>query len=207
MARRSPLGFLRSLNTLAYLPLASKAPTYGRLVYALLRDDRIPWSKKAVLALGAAYVVSPVDLVPEFIPIIGALDDVAVIVLTLDIFLESVPRALMDEKLAELEIDRAELDHDLGQVRRYVPKPVRHLAMRLPGAIEAVGSVVQRSGIERRLRDWIDQDEERARTARPVGGTTARKTAASARSPGSTSGSSAKSTTSSTSTSRKSSSS
>jgi uncharacterized membrane protein YkvA (DUF1232 family) len=182
--RRGPLGFLRSLNTLAYLPLASRAPTYGRLVYALLRDDRIAWSKKAVLAVAAGYVVSPIDFVPEMIPILGALDDVAVIVLALDIFLESVPRTLLNEKLAELDIDPAELEHDLEQVRRYVPKPIRRLAMRLPGAIDSIGSAVKRSGLDRRVREWIDQDEtERVRRARPVGSkrSTATKSSSTAR--------------------------
>jgi hypothetical protein len=112
------------------------------------------------------------------IPILGALDDVAVIVLALDIFIESVPRTLLNEKLAELEIDPAELEHDLEQVRRYVPKPIRRLAMRLPGALDTVGSAVKRSGLDQRVREWIDQDDtERVRRARPVGGkrTAARK--------------------------------
>jgi len=157
--RRGPLGFLRTLNTLAYLPLASRAPTYGRLVYALLRDDRIAWSKKAVLAVAAGYVVSPIDFVPEMIPILGALDDVAVIVLALDIFIESVPRTLLNEKLAELEIDPAELEHDLEQVRRYAG-----LMERVVEVDQAVFAALQPADIAR----VILQNAVRSATIRPA---------------------------------------
>lgn len=166
------MGFLRSLNRLAYLPLATRAPTYGRLVLALVRDERIPWSTKAVLAVAAGYVVSPIDLIPEALPIVGALDDVAVIVLALDVFLERIPRSILDEKLRQLGIDPSELEGDLRQVRQYVPKPIRRLALRVPDAIEAVGAAAQRVGLDQRIRAWIDEDGRRARKARPVRGRT-----------------------------------
>ena len=151
------------------MPLASRAPTYGRLLAALVRDERIPASRKAVLAVGAGYLALPIDLIPERIPVIGALDDLAVVVLALDIFLESVPPELLDEKLVELDIDRAQLDRDLAQVRRFVPGPVRRAFARLPDVLEEVGSLARRSGVDERVRTWINSDRERAQRARPVG--------------------------------------
>ena len=155
---RGPLGLVRTLNYLAFMPLASRMPMYGRLILALLRDDRIPTSQKAVLGLAVGYLALPLDLIPEAIPIVGAIDDVAVAVLAIDVFLERVPRALLDEKLAELEIDRAELDKDLAQVRRLVPSPIRKAAMRLPEALASAGSLIERTGLERRLRSWIREE-------------------------------------------------
>jgi uncharacterized membrane protein YkvA (DUF1232 family) len=155
---RGPLGLVRTLNYLAFMPLASRMPMYGRLILALLRDDRIPTSQKAVLGLAVGYLALPLDLIPEAIPIVGAIDDVAVAVLAIDVFLERVPRALLDEKLAELEIDRAELDKDLAQVRRLVPSPIRKAAMRLPEALASAGSLIERTGLERRLRNWIREE-------------------------------------------------
>jgi uncharacterized membrane protein YkvA (DUF1232 family) len=154
---RGPLGLIRTLNYMAFLPLAARAPTYGRLVLALLGDKRIPWSRKAVLGIAAGYLASPLDVIPEFIPLIGAIDDVAVVVLALDIFLEGIPRDLLDEKLDELGIDRRELDGDLERVRRVVPRPVRRVAMRLPDALAGAGSLIRRSGVDRRLRSWITE--------------------------------------------------
>ena len=129
---------LRVLNWLPFVPLAGKAPIYARLLWALASDSRVPATRKALLGLAGAYIVSPFDLVPERIPFIGALDDVAVMVLAIDVFLEGLPETLVQEKLVELGIPRSELDEDLARVRRVVPKPVRALVARVPGLLDRV---------------------------------------------------------------------
>lgn len=125
-------------------PLAARAPIYGRLLLNLVADPRIPLSRKAILGAGAAYLVFPIDLVPDFLPVVGRIDDLAVIVLALDLFLESVPPAILYEKLNALDIDPRELERDLARVRRFVPRPVRALAMRLPNFVESVAAAVRR---------------------------------------------------------------
>ena len=162
------LGFVRTLNYLAFMPLASRAPTYGRLLLELLRDERIPASRKAVLGLAVGYLAVPVDLIPERVPLLGALDDLAVVVLALDVFLDSVPPELLSEKLEELDIDEEVLERDLARMRGYVPRPIRGLARRLPDALSAAGSLARRSGVEARLSEWLTNDGRRARRARPV---------------------------------------
>lgn len=47
----------------------------GRLLWRVARDPRVPWTAKAVAGGAAAYVISPIDLVPDFIPGVGQLDD------------------------------------------------------------------------------------------------------------------------------------
>lgn len=143
---------MRALNLLAFLPLASKAPLYGRLLLALVADPRVPPARKALLGVAAAYVASPLDVFPERIPVLGALDDIAVVVLAVDAFLDGLPEDLVREKLDELGIDRRELDADLERVRRTVPRSVRRLAARIPGAIEGLVSIAADRGLERRLR-------------------------------------------------------
>ena len=154
--------FARGLGWLSFLPLASRAPDYGRLLVALARDERIPTSSKALLAGAAAYTVLPVDLIPDVIPVIGRLDDAVIVVLAIDLFLESVPRAVLNEKLAELDIDRESLDSDLARMRRLVPRPVRAAARRLPAAVRGVEQLVERSGVVPAARRWIDEANERA---------------------------------------------
>jgi uncharacterized membrane protein YkvA (DUF1232 family) len=58
--------------------LLSFIPNVARLFRDLLRDDRVPRSSKSLLVLGAAWIASPIDLIPEFLPAIGPLDDVVV---------------------------------------------------------------------------------------------------------------------------------
>jgi uncharacterized membrane protein YkvA (DUF1232 family) len=152
----------RSLNLIAFLPLASRAPIYGRLVWSLLRDDRVPPAQKAILAVALGYIALPFDILPDRLPIIGALDDVAVVVIAVDLFIDGVPAALLDEKLEALGIERAWLDRDLAQFRRYVPRQVRQLLRLIPEAIEAVGDAIIGTGADRRLRDWILKEERPA---------------------------------------------
>jgi uncharacterized membrane protein YkvA (DUF1232 family) len=162
MARSKSRGssVLRMLNFVPFLPLAGRAPMYARLLWALATDPRVPLARKALLGLAGAYIVSPVDIVPERIPIVGAIDDVAVMVLAIDVFLEGLPESLLAEKLDELGIPRSELDEDLARVRRVVPRPVRAVIARVPGFIERVAARVVESGM---------QDRVRAATARRVG--------------------------------------
>lgn len=158
MARRNRSlggGLLRALNFVPFLPLAGRAPLYGRLLWALISDPRVPASRKALLGLAGAYIVSPVDLVPERIPLIGAIDDVAVMVLAIDVFLEGLPEGLVTEKLVELGIPPSELEADLARVRRLVPRPVRALAARVPHALDRIARHVADSGVEQRVRDQI----------------------------------------------------
>jgi uncharacterized membrane protein YkvA (DUF1232 family) len=143
--KKSRSGVARVLNLAPFMPLAGRAPMYGRLLWALARDPRVPVTRKAVLALAGLYIVSPIDLVPERIPFLGAVDDVAVMVLAIDVFLEGLPDELLKEKLDELGIPQSELDSDLKRVRRMVPKPLRSMISRVPAFLDRVGAMVGRS--------------------------------------------------------------
>lgn len=153
MARSKRRGFPRALTLLPFLPLAGRAPMYARLLWALASDPRVPASRKALLGLAGAYILSPIDLVPDRIPFIGAFDDVAVMVLAIDVFLEGLPEGLMNEKLAQLGIPPSELDADLAKVRAFVPRPLRQLARRFPYAIDRVGRWVGEAGLDQKARE------------------------------------------------------
>jgi len=144
---------------MAFMPLASRVPTYARLVWALALDDRTPGARKAVLAGALGYLVLGRDLVPDDVPLVGGLDDLVVVALAVDLFLDGVPDELLDEKLDELGIARPAFDRDVAQLRRLMPGPVRRTVRRIPGAIEAAGDAVRRSGVVPRVRKWIDSKE------------------------------------------------
>lgn len=152
-------GIRRPLGWLAFLPVASRVPTYSRLVWALARDERIPTSRKVLLLGAAGYLVAGRDLVPDDIPLLGGLDDLAVVVLAVDLFLEGVPDAVMAEQLDALGIDRDAFDRDVAQIRRLTPGPVRRLLRRVPVALDAAGRLVQTSRLGPRLRGWIDKED------------------------------------------------
>lgn len=152
-SRRRGTGFLRVLNLLPFLPLAGRAPDYARLLWALVMDQRVPVSRKALLGIAGAYIVAPIDLVPDFIPFVGAIDDVAVMVIAIDVFLDGLPKDLLNEKLADLGMSPNELDKDLERVRRVVPKPLRQAMMRVPDALDATAEFITDNGLDRRVRE------------------------------------------------------
>ncbi|HEX6867407.1 MAG TPA: YkvA family protein [Candidatus Limnocylindrales bacterium] len=159
---RGGAGFGRALSLIAFLPIASRIPMYTRLITSLVMDDRMPASRKAMLAGAAGYLVIGRDLIPDDLPIIGGLDDLIVVVLAAEFFLDGVPDALLDEKLAELGIDRAEFDRDVAQVRRLTPSPVRRTIRRVPELIGGVGEAMKTFGLGPRTRAWINREDRNA---------------------------------------------
>ncbi len=149
----------RSLAWLAFLPLASRAPAYSRLIWALLRDERTPSGRKAILGGALGYLLLGRDLIPDEVPIVGGLDDLVVVVLAVDLFLEGVPTDLLHEKLDELGIERKAFEQDIAQIRRLTPGPVRRAMRRVPDAIGAAGRALHASGFGPRLRSWITKEE------------------------------------------------
>jgi uncharacterized membrane protein YkvA (DUF1232 family) len=161
MALRSTFRLgLTALSFWPFIPIVTRAPIYGRLIAELAVDGRVPWSRKAILGIAAAYVLSPVDFIPDFIPVISRVDDVMVTIIALDLFLEGVPRELMIEKMYTLGIDGRELERDMEAARRFLPLPIRSLALRLPALIEASADVVRAELEERGYLDTTAQDKE-----------------------------------------------
>jgi len=67
-------------------------------VHALLlacRDPRTPWYAKALAALVAAYALSPIDLIPDFIPVLGQLDDLLLVPLGIALAVRLIPREVL----------------------------------------------------------------------------------------------------------------
>jgi uncharacterized membrane protein YkvA (DUF1232 family) len=159
---RGGAGFGRALSLVAFLPIASRVPMYTRLITSLVMDDRMPASRKAMLAGAAGYLVLGRDLIPDDLPIIGGLDDLVVVVLAAEFFLDGVPSDLLDEKLAELGIERAEFDSDVAQVRRLTPGPVRRTIRRVPELIGGVGEAMKTLGLGPRTRAWINREDRSA---------------------------------------------
>ena len=79
----------------------------------LMRDPRVPWPAKIVAAAVVVYVASPIDLIPDFIPVLGHVDDLLVALIGGALLLRSVPRHVVEEHLREYEaraLDRGHLE-------------------------------------------------------------------------------------------------
>jgi uncharacterized membrane protein YkvA (DUF1232 family) len=149
----------RMLSLLAFLPVASRIPDYARLIAALVVDERTPMERKLLLGAAAGYLVIGRDLIPEDVPVLGGLDDLVVVVLAVDLFLDGVPPDLLDEKLRDLAIDRAAFDRDVAQIRRLTPGPVRRTIRRVPGLLAGAGSAIDKLDLGPRVRAWITRED------------------------------------------------
>ena len=106
LARTLPPGLAKDLATV----LPACATTMRRL----RKDPRVPRKVKVVLAFALLWVISPIDLIPEFLPVIGPLDDVVVVALALRYALRHVPAAAL---LETWPADRRILERLAPQVR------------------------------------------------------------------------------------------
>ena len=87
LARRLPPGLLHDL--------ARFVPDCVTTIRRLRRDPRVPRRAKVVVALAGLWLLSPIDLLPEFLPVIGPLDDVLVAALALRYAGRQVPREVL----------------------------------------------------------------------------------------------------------------
>ncbi len=72
-----------------------------KLFKALMTSKDVPFRAKLVPVFMLVYLVSPLDLIPDFIPVLGYMDDVGIVVLGLALFLRLCPRATVDRLIAD----------------------------------------------------------------------------------------------------------
>jgi uncharacterized membrane protein YkvA (DUF1232 family) len=111
LARTLPPGLLRDLATVL--------PACVTTARRLRRDPRVPRRARLVILFAALWVMSPIDLVPEFLPVIGPLDDVVVVALALRYATRRVPVEVLREAWPA---DDRILDRLVG--RRSSPAPI-----------------------------------------------------------------------------------
>lgn len=88
-------------------PMSERLKSWARLIkrdvhalYLASRDPRVPWHAKAMAAVVAGYALSPIDLIPDFIPVVGYLDDLVLVPLGILLVIRLIPPELMAEHRA-----------------------------------------------------------------------------------------------------------
>jgi uncharacterized membrane protein YkvA (DUF1232 family) len=99
-----------------FVSLLRRLPRYARLAWRLARDERVPRGRRAALLAAAAYLASPLDLVPGIIPVAGQLDDAAAVLLTLRVVLNGLPPDDRAELIAESGLEGDDIATDLSTI-------------------------------------------------------------------------------------------
>lgn len=76
---------------------AKKLKTDTYALFLAYKDPRVPWYAKVFVAITVGYALSPIDLIPDFIPILGYLDDLILIPLGISLALKMIPKEVMIE--------------------------------------------------------------------------------------------------------------
>jgi uncharacterized membrane protein YkvA (DUF1232 family) len=119
--RRSDRGFLKSALLLI--------PDFLKLLFRLLKDGRVPMAEKAMLIGTVVYVVSPLDLLPDFIPFLGQLDDIYLVSIVLLRLLSRTPADVVNEHWD----GRGDLSNVVAKIysaaRYFLPSRVRRILL------------------------------------------------------------------------------
>lgn len=99
------------------IALIGRLRAYPVLAYRLASDPRIPAARRAAVLGAAGYMVSPIDLVPGFIPLVGQLDDIAVALVAIHVALRGLDEESQREHLQAVGLDAEVLDRDLATVQ------------------------------------------------------------------------------------------
>jgi uncharacterized membrane protein YkvA (DUF1232 family) len=150
--RKEARGILRSALMLI--------PNFLKLLFRLFKDSRVPLAEKALLIGVIAYVISPLDLIPDFVPFVGQVDDLYLIALVVLRLLtrtsDDVLRAHWDGRgdlVATVDkIDRA--------ARYILPKRIRNIllgrveiAPQIKGGLLSSPSAPEEIEVERKIRN------------------------------------------------------
>ena len=118
-----------------------KLPMYARVIWGLVRDPRTPLPLKALLGAALAYLVMPIDLIPDAIPILGQADDLTVLLLVLDLFIANAPAEVRREHMERAHNGTADLDRDLARLRSIMGRRYDAIRDALPELLERYGDL------------------------------------------------------------------
>jgi uncharacterized membrane protein YkvA (DUF1232 family) len=111
-----------------------KRETYA--LYLVARDSRVPWYTKALALAIVGYALSPLDLIPDFVPVIGFLDDLILVPLGIALVLRLTPRAVLEDCRTQ-----AQQELESGQLARSVPARIATVIIVLAWLIGLIVSV------------------------------------------------------------------
>ena len=101
------------------------------VVYFAARDPRMPWAVRGLALLVAAYAISPIDLIPDFIPVLGLLDDLVLLPLGIALVVRLTPAVVLDAARARAA-EAAERPTSRGMAAAIVVVWIVALALLLP---------------------------------------------------------------------------
>lgn len=121
------------------IKLVAQLPVYIKLLWGLSKDSRVPAPAKGLLLAALAYVVSPIDLIPDFIPVLGQLDDVAVFLVVWRMFRSLCPPEVWEEHLQRIRLGESDFDRDFAWLKEHASGLIDYVDRNLDRLLERYG--------------------------------------------------------------------
>lgn len=86
-----------TIDTKSWKEKAKQLKTDTHALYLAYKDPRVPWYAKVFIAIIVGYALSPIDLIPDFIPVLGYLDDLIIIPAGISLSLKMIPKEVLKE--------------------------------------------------------------------------------------------------------------
>jgi uncharacterized membrane protein YkvA (DUF1232 family) len=109
-------------------------PSYVKLMYRLFKDKAVPDNAKRNLTLALGYNISPIDLIPGFIPVIGQIDNVYITIVLLKRAILSCPPEIARKHLIDADVCMDEIDQDIATARELM-KEVGKIVLKTTGKV------------------------------------------------------------------------
>ncbi len=136
-----------------------RIPLLVNLVWGLFRDPRVSFPLKAALLGVLAYVASPIDLIPDFIPVLGLVDDLLILIAAIEMFTRMAPPEVVEEVEERYRRGHSPLRTDLEMAQK-------HMGRLWSWATGKVRSYSQKYGNRVKDRAFVRDLEVRSTTKR-----------------------------------------
>lgn len=116
--------------------ILKRMPSYVKLMYRLFKDQAVPDDARRNLILALGYNISPIDLIPDFIPVVGQIDNIYITIVLLKRAILSCPRDIALKHLSGAGVSMDEIDQDIATARELMKEAGR-------AVLKATGKVLQ----------------------------------------------------------------
>ncbi len=136
---RTMRGLWKGNSRLQLIKIAAQLPTYIKLLWGLTKDPRVPAPAKGMLVAALAYLLSPIDLIPDFIPVIGQIDDVVVFLAVWRAFQNLCPKEVWEEHLSLVKAGESDFDRDFAWLKTNASGLVNYIDRNLDRILQRYG--------------------------------------------------------------------